>query len=127
MMKSELVKNLMLILGAVFLGVVGQLSMKQGMGQVVMRLGGVGDVVSSLIRALSQPFVTAGVALYAISALVWLIVLSRVELSFAYPMVSIGYIAVVILSRLIFHEQVSAVRIAGTVVICLGVVLISRS
>ena len=127
MMKGELVKNLMLILGAVFLGVVGQLSMKHGMGQVVMKLGGIGEVVSSLVRALSQSFVAAGVALYAVSALVWLVVLSRVELSFAYPMVSVGYIAVVILSKLIFHEQVSAFRIVGTLVICFGVVLISRS
>ena len=126
-MRGDLAKNLMLILGAVLLGVVGQLSMKHGMGRVVMKLGGVGELASSLVRALSQPFVTAGVALYAVSALVWLVVLSRVELSFAYPMVSIGYIAVVILSKLIFHEQVSAVRIVGTLVICAGVVLISRS
>ncbi len=126
-MRSELAKNLMLILGAVFLGVLGQLSMKHGMSHVVLRTGAAAELVTSLARALIQPFVTAGVALYAVSALVWLVVLSRVELSFAYPMVSVGYIAVVILSRLIFHEQVSAVRVLGTLVICFGVVLISRS
>jgi len=125
--KGDLSKNLMLILGAVFLGVLGQLSMKQGMNQVVVRTTGTVELASSLARALVQPFVTAGVALYAVSALVWLVVLSRVELSFAYPMISVGYIAVVILSRLIFHEQVSAIRVLGTLVICVGVILISRS
>ena len=89
-MKGDLAKNLALILGAVFLGVLGQLSMKHGMGQVVIRTTGIVDLVSSLARALIQPFVTAGLGLYAVSALVWLLVLSRVELSFAYPMISVG-------------------------------------
>ena len=126
-MKGDLTRNLMLILGAVLLGVVGQLSMKHGMTKVKMVTAGVGDLVVSLARALTQPFVTAGFVLYAISALAWLIVLSRVELSFAYPMISVGYIAVVLLSRVIFHEHVSFIRLLGTFVICLGVVLISRS
>jgi multidrug transporter EmrE-like cation transporter len=126
-LKADLTKNLALILCAVMLGVLGQFSMKHGMGKVVVRTAGVGALASSLAHALVQPFVTTGVALYAVSALVWLVILSRVELSFAYPMVSIGYVAVVLLSRVLFHEQVTLVRIVGTLVICVGVVLISRS
>ena len=126
-MKGDLAKNLLLILGAVMLGVVGQLSMKQGMMKARMDTSAVGSLVTSLGKALLEPFVTAGFLLYGISALAWLVVLSRVELSFAYPMVSVGYIAVVILSRFIFHEQVSVIRLVGTFVICLGVFLISRS
>jgi multidrug transporter EmrE-like cation transporter len=126
-LKGDVAKNLMLILGAVLLGVVGQLSMKHGMSQVKMTTSGLGQLISSLAKALTQPFVTAGFLLYGVSALAWLVVLSRVELSYAYPMVSVGYVAVVILSRIIFHEHVTAVRILGTLVICAGVFLISRS
>jgi len=126
-LKGDLARSLMLIFGAVLLGVLGQLSMKHGMNNVKMVTGGFGDLAVSLARALTQPYVTAGFLLYAVSALGWLVVLSRVELSFAYPMVSIGYVAVVILSRFIFHEQVTLVRVLGTLVVCFGVVLISRS
>ncbi len=126
-MKVEFSKNLFLILGAVLLGVIGQLSMKHGMSQVKIITSGVGELAASLSKALMQPFVTAGFLLYGISALVWLMVLSRVELSYAYPMVSIGYVAVVILSRILFHEHVTGMRVLGIVVICAGVFLISRS
>lgn len=126
-MKGVLAKNLLLIFGAVLLGVLGQLSMKHGMMKVRLITGSVGDLAASLIKALGQPFVCAGFILYGVSALAWLVVLSRMELSFAYPMVSIGYVAVVILSRFLFGEQVSVIRLVGTFVICLGVVLVSRS
>jgi len=120
-------KNLILILTSIILGVCGQLAMKTGMMGVKLSASSVGVLVNGFVRALANPFVIGGIALYGVSALIWLMVLSRVELSFAYPLVSIGYVAVVVLSKVLFHEQVSVVRIAGALVICAGVVLISRS
>ena len=120
-------KNLILILVSVFLGVMGQLAMKNGMMGVKLHATTPLVLLGGLFRAIGNPFVIGGIGLYGVSALVWLMVLSRVELSFAYPLVSMGYIAVVILSRFLFGEHVTAVRVAGTVVICLGVYLITRS
>ena len=122
-----MIKNLILILVSVILGVTGQLAMKNGMMGVKLSAASAGVLVSGFARSLLNPFVITGIGLYALSALVWLMVLSRVELSFAYPLISIGYIAVVILARVLFHENVSPIRIAGAVVICLGVFLITRS
>jgi drug/metabolite transporter (DMT)-like permease len=62
--------------------------------------------------------------LYAISAVLWLRILRQVSLSFAYPMISFSYVAVVLLSALILKEKVPAITIAGLVFICLGVSLI---
>lgn len=105
----------------------GQLALKQGMTKVGMISVEIGTLPPLLLKAFLTPFVLLGLALYIISAMMWLIVLSRVDLSFAYPMVAIGYIIVVFLSWLLFKEDVTVLRILGCLAIALGVTLISRS
>ena len=61
------------------------------------------------------------------SVIVWLLVLSRVEVSYAYPLLSVGYIVTAFAGYTFFGEAMGAVRWAGVVVICLGVLLITRS
>lgn len=120
-------KSLLLIFVSVILGVLGQLSMKQGMlevGYIPLELAKFG---SSFSRIITTPFVLLGLFLYAVSAMFWLVVLSRVELSYAYPMISIGYVLVVFLSWALFHEHISSSRILGVLLICSGVLLIVRS
>ena len=122
---SPTLKNFLMIIFCVGTGSLGQLVMKYGMNAVGKI--GAAQVVQKLSGAFLNPYVLGGLALYGISALVWMIILSRVNLSFAYPMVSLGYVFVVISSRYLFHEPVSALRLIGTLVICFGVFLISRS
>lgn len=121
-------KNILMILFCVLLGSAGQLSLKHGL-TAVGRFGGTdpAHIAGQFVRAFMNPFVLGGFLLYGISSLVWMMIISRVPLSLAYPMISIGYVVVVVLSRVLFHEHVSAMRFAGTLVICAGVVLISRS
>ena len=69
----------------------------------------------------------AGVGAYAASSIFWLVLLSRVELSYAYPALSMGYVLITLVSVFFLGEQVSALRWAGVLVISLGVFLISRS
>ena len=86
--------------------------------------------LTEITAAMTHPrwgLLVAAFAVYGISALVWMIVLSRVNLSYAYPMVSLGYVFVVILSRYLFGESVTMLRLAGTLVIGVGVILISQS
>ncbi len=118
-------KNLLMILFCVTLGAIGQLTLKHGMnsvGKITQT-----QVVAKVIGSFSNPYVVAGFILYGLSALVWMIVLSRVEVSWAYPMVSFSYVVVVVASRFLFNEDVDLVRILGTLVICAGVFLVSRS
>ena len=107
------------------LAAVGQFLLKLGM----LREGKIDDLTkapSMLFSALMNPLVLAGLAVFAISALSWLLVLSRVNLSIAYPMVSLGYIAVVILSRFVLNENIRPITIVGCLFIGLGVFLIAR-
>lgn len=64
---------------------------------------------------------------YAVSIILWMSVLSKVQVSFAYPFLSIGYVLSAVAGYLFFQESLSPVRIAGIAVICIGVVLILRS
>ncbi len=127
-------KNFLLILFSVVFGVVGQLSLKHGVGLVsaqssqrIVHSLDLKSMVSFLSNAALNKFVILGFLLYLISAASWLIILSRMDLSLAYPMISIGYILVVILSRYIFDEPVTALRIVGTLFVCFGVFLLLRS
>jgi multidrug transporter EmrE-like cation transporter len=127
-------KNFLLILFSVLLGVGGQIAIKHGVGMASG--GGTSEIVHSLSprsilgflqSAVVNRFVVLGFVCYGISAASWLVILSRVDLSFAYPMISIGYILVVILSKYIFDEPVTSFRIAGTLLVCAGVLLLLRS
>lgn len=74
-----------------------------------------------------QPYVIGGLALYAIGAVVWLFVLARVDLSLAYPFVGLGFIVTLVLSHLLLGEAVAVTRIAGTLMIAVGCVLVAHS
>jgi multidrug transporter EmrE-like cation transporter len=67
------------------------------------------------------------VALYVVSVVFWILALSRVDVSIAYPMLSIGYIVSALAGWLLFSEAVSPARVAGIVVIIVGVWLVARS
>ena len=117
--------NYIMLLTSIGLAAVAQLLMKHG-----MRIIGVfpaREIFSRLFSIILNPFVFAGLFLFGISAVIWLIVLSRLELSFVYPMVSIAYIIVAIASFFFFGEKVTYIRWIGILTICLGVFFISRS
>jgi multidrug transporter EmrE-like cation transporter len=122
-------KNFLLIFISVLIAVLGQLTMKHGISssRLVARLGEVSSVYSYFVSAFTNPFVLTGFLLYGLSSLFWLIVLGRVQLSYAYPLVSMGYVLAVFFSWLLFKEPVGPMRFAGLAAICVGVTLLSRS
>lgn len=69
----------------------------------------------------------AGMACYALSIGLWLAVLNRVQVSVAYPMLSMGYIIAAILGVMLLGEQVGPARILGIALICAGVFVIGRT
>jgi drug/metabolite transporter (DMT)-like permease len=71
--------------------------------------------------------VWAGLLLFGISAAVWIVVLSRVSLSFAYPFAALTYIIIVLFDRVILKVPVPGLRWAGVMLIATGIVLISRT
>ena len=104
---------------------IAQLLLRHGMKNVG-EISSFADTPRMLLIALSNPTVLGGLAIFGFSALTWLIALSRVELSIAYPMVSLGYIFVIFFSWLVLKESVRPITVVGCFVIVLGVFLISR-
>lgn len=123
-----MIKSILLIIFSISLAVCGQFLLKGGMNQVG-RIGS-GDLTyykGMLLKTIIHPYVLLGFALYAISTISWLVVLSRVNLSFAYPFAGLGYVITIIMSWRFLQEPVSATRLIGGIIICVGVIFISRS
>ena len=107
-----------LLLTAIMIGVPGQLLLKHGMSrQPGFRFGELGVLTRNL------PVIGWGCC-YCLSTVLYLSVLARLELSLAYPTVSLGYVLVIIMSKVLFKEPVSLSRWMAAGIICIGVVLI---
>lgn len=119
--------HLPLILFSVLINVAAQLLLKAGMNRIGHFEFVWANAVPVGLKAAASPFVLLGIAAYFASMLVWLLVLSRVEVGYAYPMISFGYIVNVAAGCYLFQETLSATRVAGILVIILGVYLVSRS
>lgn len=118
-----------MILLSVGLAAVAQLALKEGMNQVNAELTPAkfslnGDSLRVLV---AQPFVWGGLLLFGISAIVWLVVLSRASLSFAYPFAALTYVMILLFDHFVLDENVPALRWAGVAFIATGIVLISRT
>jgi len=115
-----------LILFTVLTNAAAQIMLKKGMlglGPVTLDPG----LIRTVLRIVLNPWVFLGLATFVISMASHLVVLSRVDLSFAYPFLSLAYVVVAIYAYYVFREDVNALRVAGIGLICLGTILISRS
>ena len=117
-----------LLLVSVGFAVAGQLTLKAAMTRIG-RIGGANMTAAgaTIARAAREPALWVGLVLFGISSLFWLVVLSRVPLSVAYPFVGVSYIAIVALSRAFLGEHVPASRWVGVIVIAVGIGLIGVS
>jgi multidrug transporter EmrE-like cation transporter len=122
-------KSLLLIFTSISLAVTGQLLLKSGMTKVGPIAGAeIRNGFGTVMAVLTNGQVIAGLSFYLVSAAVWLVVLSRVPLGIAYPLVGFSYVIVMLASRTLLNEPpISAARWLGAILISLGVILISRS
>jgi drug/metabolite transporter (DMT)-like permease len=117
------------VLSGVLLNAVAQLLLKAGAasaGQI--SLAAPAHALWRTATGLAQhPGILGGLACYVVSVVVWIVALSRVDVSIAYPMLSIGYVVNAVLAWWLFGEDVDAQRWLGIGVIVIGVVLVARS
>lgn len=126
--RPGLIPELVLVVVSVCFAVAGQVTLKAAMD----RFGPIGEAqlsnpVDTLVRALHLPLLWAGLVLFGVSAIFWLVVLSRVPLSIAYPLVGVSYILVVLIAKLVLHESVPALRWIGVAIVALGIAVIGAS
>lgn len=118
---------ILLLLVAICFTVTGELLLKHGMNQHGVLELHPESLLPSLVRVFTNPFVLSGFALIFTGSIFWLSVISRVPLSYAYPMLSTSYILVVLASWLFLGEHITWVRMAGVAVIIAGVSLVFSS
>ncbi len=115
-----------LILSGVFLNALAQLALKQG----AERLSGISLSIDNIIplgiHTIFNVWIFLGLFLYGVSVILWILALSRVDVSYAYPLLSMGYIVVAIAGYFLFQEPLSAPKIFGITLIIAGVICLSR-
>jgi len=119
-----------LILASVSLSAIAQIILRFGMtGERVKYVLNSTDEsgLNTIFTILTNPYIISGLLLYAFGAVMWLFVLGKLEVSMAYPYVGLGFILTMIFGWGLLGESISLVRMCGTLLIALGVVLISYS
>jgi multidrug transporter EmrE-like cation transporter len=118
---------LLLAAVCILLGLGGQTLLKLA----IVRSGGMSILeigIGGLLRKFMEvPYIALGFALYGVSAILWLQVLSKLDISVAFPLVSLTYVATLFVGRFLFDEPVNFSRIFGVMLICSGVFFVIRS
>lgn len=123
-----LMKNtLPIILFAVILNAGAQLLLKAGMNRIGHFNFSWANIFPISLQVAGNPYILLGLACYVFAVIVWLLVLSRTEVSVAYPMISLAYIVNALAAYYLFNESLSLSRILGIIVIMAGVYLIART
>lgn len=119
--------SLALILSGVLLNAVAQLLLKAGTNAVGHFAFQADNIVPVGLKLAMQPYIVGGIVCYVVSLVVWIMALSRVPVSIAYPMLSIGYAINAFIAYHWFGEPLSAQKLLGIGLIIIGVVLVTRS
>ena len=116
-----------LVGAAVLLGVAGQLLLKAGTNAVGRFAFSLENAVPVGLQLALEPRILAGTGCYVLSLVLWVMALSRTEVSVMYPMVSLGFALNALLAWWLLGEALNAQRLIGIAVIMLGVWLVARS
>lgn len=111
----------------IIFNVIGQLFLKHGMNKIGNFKISLDTLLPVFIKAFLNPFVLLGLGCYVTGFLIWLIVLAKAEISYAYPLISLGYVLTAIMGWWLLGENVTWMRMGGIIVTCIGVFIISQS
>jgi multidrug transporter EmrE-like cation transporter len=120
-------KYIPLILTGVLLNAFAQLLLKKGMISIGYFEIQFESLLPMVRKVATNLYILLGLGSYVVSVAIWLLVLARVEVSYAYPFLSVGYVVVALMGYYIFQENLSWMRAIGIAVIIVGVILLSRS
>lgn len=114
----------MVLLAAIFCGVLGQFSLKAG--AKILGPIGAANLVEKILAMATQPLIVGGLTLYAVSSIGFIVVLSRANLSIVSPLLSISYLFTVLGGKIIFNEPLPPLRLVGMGLIMTGVIFVLR-
>lgn len=115
-----------LLVVSILFSSVAQIVLKTGLSQphVALAIDG-GSYIGAAKAVFLNAWVIAGLTLYFSAAVVWLFALVRIEVSMAYPFVGLGFIMTMIMGKFIMGDDVTLMRLAGTLLISIGVIFVS--
>ena len=116
-----------LVMTGVLLNAVAQLALKASVNETGVIGMDVQSMISSAGSLALSVWLWLGLVCYAVSVVVWILALSRVDVSIAYPMLSIGYVVNALAAWRFFDEPIGVGRIAGIGIIIIGVYVLARS
>ncbi len=117
----------MLVFTGVMLNAAAQLLLKAGVKDIGIIQLSPANIVSAGFKLALEPHIVGGLFCYVISVGIWILALSRVPVSIAYPMLSLGYVVTAVIAWAFMGEAVNAMRITGIGIIIVGVFLVARS
>ena len=117
----------LLIITGVLLNALAQLALKASVNDMGAISVSLNTAVPVFSRLAIEPWLWVGLVCYGISVIVWILALSRVDVSIAYPMLSIGYIVNALAAWQLFGEALTTQRIMGIGIIIVGVIVLTRS
>ena len=85
------------------------------------------SLIAAALHAATQPWIVLGLFSYFVSAGLWVVALTRVDVTVAYPMLSLGYVIAAFFAWQLFGEQLTVMRVTGIAIILLGVVVLARA
>ncbi len=118
-------RGIYFVLISILFNVSGQYSIKLGLN----KFGAIeinNTIITTFSKIIIHPNIMLGLVFYIISAFSWLIALSKLDLSVAYPMLSIGYVILMLVSYFFLNESLGINKILGTLLIVGGIIFISR-
>ena len=119
--------SLSLLMTGVLLNAGAQLLLKAGTNSVGAFEYSVANIVPIGWKLATEPHIIGGLGCYVISVVVWIMALSRVEVSIAYPLLSVGYVVNAVAAYYLFGEAVTPMRLTGIAIIIVGVWVVARS
>jgi len=109
------------------MNVLGQTAIKLGVNQPESQALAAADPVSVVSLVVRSPMIMLGLLMHVVGALAWIVVLSRLDLSYAYPFVAVNFVLITIVSQVVFFETVPTLRWLGIALVCAGLVLVAFS
>ena len=118
--------NILIILGSIFLSSIAHVLLKKG----TMNVAEIDVVNQSLLISIwvtaTNPWVLLGMSLHVSALVVWMWALSRVDVSFAYPFLAVGYVIVSLLAWQWLGEEINSMRLLGMAIIVVGITVLSH-